>query len=78
MLRFEPNILFFVASNSVVAKQVLQARFPQNTATIFQADLFRGDGIGGGGGYRSSITGILFALVEFYLLGETSTVIHSR
>jgi hypothetical protein len=39
ILEFQPNILFFIASNSVVAKNEIASIFPSNYIAIYQNDL---------------------------------------
>lgn len=72
ILKYEPSTLFFVASNSAVAKMELFHRFPHNSVTVHRSGLVDDRE------YRSTLSGMQFALAEFYLLGETGVIIHSR
>ena len=72
ILRYEPTTLFFVASNSAIAKMELLRRFPGNSIAVHRSDPV------GDREYRSTLNGMQFALAEFFLLGEAAIVVHSR
>lgn len=72
ILSFEPATVFFVASNSAVAKQTLVNYFPNNVVVLFPDTPF------GAGEYRNSFSGMIHAVTEFYLLGDATTIVHSR
>ena len=70
IIHAQPTTLFFVASNSPLAVAALRNVFPDHVFGLDHGYLQ--------GHYRSSLPGIKLALAEFYLLGDSSLVIHSR
>lgn len=71
ILDYEPSTMFFVASNSISAKIMIHNQFPGNVVSVYPAE---SSGIPN----RDSLSGMSFALVEFFILGEASIIIHSR
>lgn len=69
LIHTNPSIRFFLASNSATAKHIIQSRFGSERILVLDsADI----------GLRGTSSGIIVAAAEFFLLGETAFVVHSR
>jgi hypothetical protein len=69
VIRLRPNIRFFLASNSIQAKNNMIAHFGSARILTLSDEA---------AGQREQSHGIAVAAAEFHLLGETAFVIHTR